>query len=208
MSWENNVYLVEEDPPMNRTDPVVKMALTPSAYRRLPEEIEGHIAEFLLPRKIPAGTRGKKYRSPQAILKERRLKKEIMNKGKAYTERAEKRAYENWLASPDGRAAMAALADQHDEFLRLDAERREDEAERVAEEEQARWEEVERAPISPTSQRERLVAKSRARRGQNYNFRPYTHKKSQNKSKKPSKPTTRMRTKSRKQKSNENNHYF
>jgi hypothetical protein len=203
MSWENNVYLVEEDPPMNRTDPIVKMALTPSAYRRLPEEIEGHIAEFLLPRKIPAGTRGKKYRLPQAILKDRLLKKEIMNKGREYTERAQKRAYDEYMRE-SGQAEMnAALARQRAERAALEARVAEEDAQRLAQAgtiEQAKWEAMMSAPISKNAKRAHQVAKSRARRGQNYNFRPYTHKKSPNKSKKLSK--------SRKQKSNENNHYF
>jgi len=208
MSWENDVYLVEEDPPMNRTDPIVKMALTPSAYRRLPEDIEGHIAEFLLPRKIPAGTRGQKYRLPQKILADRRLKKEIHNKGKAYLERAEKRAYNEYMKETGQAELNAALAQQRAERVALEARQAEQQAQRLAEAgtlEQGRWEAIMSAPLSHSAQRAQDAAKSRARRGQNYNFRRYTHKKSQSKSKAPSKSTTRMRTKARKQKSNGNN---
>jgi hypothetical protein len=208
MSWENDVYLVEEDPPMNRTDPIVKMALTPSAYRRLPEEIEGHIAEFLLPRKIPAGTRGKKYRLPQKILADRRFKKELLNKGKAYTNRAQKRAYNEYMKETGQAEMNAALAQLRAERAALEARVAEEEAQRMAEAgtlEQARWEEIMSAPLSHSAERRRHVAKSRARRGHNYNFRPHTHKKSQNKSKKPSKSIGKSRTKARKQKSNGNN---
>jgi len=208
MSWENDVYLVEMDPPMHRTDPIVKMALTPSAYRRLPEEIEGHIAEFLLPRKIPAGTRGQKYRLPQKILADRRMKKEIKNKGNAYTERAQKRAYNEYMAESGQAVMKAALAQQRAERAAIEARMAEEHAQRLAEIgtiEQAKWEAIMSAPRSHSAQRAQHAAKSRARRGQNYNFRRYTHKKSQNKSRAPSKSIKKSRTKARKQKSNGNN---
>ena len=197
MSWENDVYIVEA-PPRRNIDPIVKMALTPSAYRRLPEAVEGHIAEFLLPRRIPAGTRGKKYRSPQNILKDRRFKKEFLNKSRAYTERAQKRAYNEWLVGEQRKEIMAAVAAQREEFARQNAQRRARHAAAEAAREQAQMEAIMQLPLRPSAERRRQVAKSRARRGQQYNFRIPTRPLS-SKPKPPSKPTRKLRTKARKQ---------
>jgi len=169
MSWENNVYVVEAAPP-RRVDPVVKMALTPSAYRNLPENVEGHIAEFLLPRKIPAQTRGMKYRLPQKILSDRLRKKEIQAMGKEYMGQAEKRAYNQYMANI-GRAEMnAAIASERAIQARLEADAAEAEARRLATEAaEAAATSVE--PLSPVTERKKQVAQSRARRGKTYNLR-------------------------------------
>ena len=197
MSWRNDVYFMNI-PQRNETGPIVKMALTSKAYQSLPEDVEGHIAEYLLPKRIPRGTRGLKYRLPQSILRDRRLKKEIGNTGRAYTERAQKREYNKYMAM-EGQAQMnAVLAAQRAEFARRQANAAEHEAHRAA---MAAVHESLSAPMRPSAERRRQTAKSRARRGQQYNFRPYTHKKSQNKSKKPSKTTRKLRTQARKQKS-------
>jgi hypothetical protein len=197
MSWENDVYIMEAPPP--KIDPIVKMALTPSAYSRLPEAVEGHIAEYLLPRRIPAGTRGKKYRSPQNILKDRRFKKEFLNKSRAYTERAQKRAYNEWLIGEQRKEIMAAIAAQREQFARQNAERRAQDAAEAFAREQAQMKAIMRLPTRPSAERKRQVAKSRARRGQQYNFRPPTLKRLSSKPKPPSKPTRKLRTKARKQ---------
>jgi hypothetical protein len=204
MSWENDVYLVEEEPPMNNMDPIVKMVLTPSAYRGLPENVEGHIAEYLLQKKIPRGTRGLKYRLPQTILRDRRLKKEIKNSGKAYNVRAQKRAYNEYMAK-QGQAEMnAALAASRAQRAVLEAAAAAAAANaNVAD--QNTWE----REMSPSAQRKQ----ARTRRGKATNVMPWRGKnsfapsktnKSRNKSKAPSKSTRKMREAARKQKSNEN----
>jgi len=195
MSWENDVYLVEEEPPMNNMDPIVKMVLTPSAYRGLPENVEGHIAEYLLQKKIPRGTRGLKYRLPQTILRDRRLKKEIKNSGKAYNVRAQKRAYNEYMAK-QGQAEMnAALAASRAQRAVLEAAAAAAAANaNVAD--QNTWE----REMSPSAQRKQ----ARTRRGKVNNFASSKTKKWPNKSKAPSKSTRKMREAARKQKSNEN----
>jgi len=193
MSWENDVYLVEEEPPMNNTNAIVKMALTPSVYRGLPENVEGHIAEYLLQKKIPRGTRGLKYRLPQTILRDRRLKKEIKNSGKAYNVRAQKRAYNEYMAK-QGQAEMnAALAASRAQRAVLEAAAAAAAA-NVAD--QNTWE----REMSPSAQRKQ----ARTRRGKANSFAPSKTNKSRNKSKAPSKSTRKMREAARKQKSNEN----
>jgi hypothetical protein len=99
-----------------------------------------------------------------------------------------------------GQAQMnAALAAQRAEFARRQADAAEHEAHRAA---LVAVQESLSAPPRPSAERRQQIAKSRARRGQQYNFRPYTHKKPKNKSKKPSKATKKLRVKARKQKSN------
>lgn len=190
MSWEDDEYGIEVVEPrrsvIRQMDPMLAMALTSKKWEKaeprnkigfsnLPAEVRTLILEnFEKP--VPRVLRGRRrpgtvYREPKNFLTRRRLVDSIPEGARSMNSRRRKRLAEE--AHQEARRLYRLAEEAH--VAAVAAE----EAQAEAEAEEPMPMPIPRralSPLRPSAERRKQVARSRARRGKNFNFRPYSRR--------------------------------
>jgi hypothetical protein len=198
MSWENNIYEPEVKPsrPKKGIDPMVALALTSKRWEKnrpsdkagfsnLPPELRTKIYEYL-EKPAPPVLKGRRrpgtvFREPRNFLTRRRMMKEIPEKAASFNKRRGTEMVEK-LRRQIRRQLQAEQA-----LIQSRREAQRPPSRRLS------------SPLRSSALRRLATAKSRARRGAEYNFGSYALPKTR--SKKPSKATRKLRAIARKQNS-------